>query len=142
MPETDAIENEAATLGIKESKVKMATYKEKDPVKIEKEETRHRKLIKKRTANRIDKAKVAAKMKPIDKRKALLIGRFKAIRAKTRTYTYSNKNVEAWTEELNMIKNNPKGWKQVTENGTIPFAPGNKTKKTAKQLLDNMDLDS
>lgn len=139
--ESTKVEDEAKALGVKGSKIKMGTFKDKDPAKIEKEKAKHEKLAAKRQANRVEKAKEKAKMKPIDKRRALLVGRFKAIRAKARTYTYSNKNVEAWTEEFNMIKDSPKEWIRVTKNGTEPYNPGNKRKKTAKELLDSMDLE-
>lgn len=140
-PTTTTIDEEANALGVKKSDVKMAGFKDKDPTKIATEEARNEKLVQQRTKNRIEKAKKEAKMKPIDKRKAVLVGRFKAVRARKRANTYSNKNVEAWTEEFNMIKNNPKGWIEATKNGTVPFSPGNKRKKTAKELLDSMDLD-
>lgn len=134
--------SEADTLGIKGSVIKMAGFKGKDdPAKVAKEEKRHEKLIETRIANRIAKAKALAKMTKIQKRKALIVSRFKAIRAKKRTYTYSNKNVAAWTEELEMINNNPKQWIHMTANGTKPFNASNKRKMTAKEKLDGMDLD-
>ena len=94
--ETSNVSEEARTLGVKGSRIRMAGFKDKDPVKIEKEKAKHQKLVEERIKKRVAKAKELAKMKPIDKRKALLVGRFKAIRARGRTYTYSNKNVEAW----------------------------------------------
>ena len=139
--ETSNVSEEARTLGVKGSRIKMAGFKDKDPVKIEKEKAKHQKLVEERIKKRVAKAKELAKLKPIDKRKALLVGRFKAIRARGRTYTYSNKNVEAWREEYEMIKNNPKSWIEATSNGTKPYTPGNKRKKSAKELLDSMDLD-
>lgn len=139
----ETVNDEAKTLGISRSKTSMAGFKDKDkPEKVLKEATRHDKLADKRMANRIKEAKAKAAMKPIDKRKALLVGRFKAVRAKKRSRTYTNKIIEAYTEEYNMIVNNPKEWNRVTANGTKPFAPGNVRKKTAKELLDGMDLDT
>ena len=138
--ETDA--KEAKTLGVKKSKIKMSGFSNKDPQKKQAEEDKHKLLAAKRVKNRLAKAKEEAAMKPIDKRLALLIGRFKAIVARARTYTYSNKNVEAWTEEYNMIKSSPKSWISLTANGTKPFVPGNIKKKTAKEVLDGMDLNN
>ena len=137
--ETDL--DEAKALGVKESKVKMSSFKDKDSVKIERETKKHEKLCALRIENRIAKAKVLAKMKPIDKRRALLVGRFKAVRAKARTYTYSDKVIEAWTEEFKVINNDPKMWITATANGTTQFVPGNRKKKTPKERLDAMDLD-
>ena len=137
------LEEEAARLGVKKSKVIMSSYnvKDKTPEKIAREAARHEKLTAKRLRGRVDKAKAAAKMKPIDKRKAVLVGRFRAVRARVRTSTYSNANIEAWTEEYNLIINNPKQWNRITKNGTVPFTPGNKKKMTAKERLDGMNLD-
>ena len=135
---------EAEQLGIKKSKVKITGYKNKKgvtPTQIEKEEKRHNDLAAKRTENRIAKAKADAKMKPIDKRKALLEGRFKAVRNRTRAHTYSDKNIEAWLEEYKLITNNPRAWNKITENGKVNYTPGNKKKKTAKDLLDGMNFD-
>ena len=132
-------ENEAKALGVKASKVNLAGSKIK-PESLDKEQSRHNRLIAKRVANRIEKAKKLAKMKPIDKRKALLIGRFRAVTSKTRAVTYSEKVIKAWTEEFEMINNNPKIWRERTGNGTRSFVPANRKKMTAKERLEHMDL--
>lgn len=141
--EAAAVEEEAEKLGVKKSKVGMAGYniKDKTPEKTAREKARHDKLAAERLKNRVAKAKLKAKMKPIEKRKALFVGRFKAIRSRVRASTYTNATVEAWTEEFNLIINNPRQWIKVTKNGTVPYSPGNKRKKTAKELLDGMNLD-
>ena len=141
--ETENIEEEAKRLGVTKSKVKMSGYniKDKTPEKLAKEEKRQQKLADERLKNRVVQAKLDAKKKPIEKRKALLVGRFKAIRSRVRPHTYSDKNVEAWTEEYNLICNNPKRWNTITKNGKIPYVPGNKRKKSAKEILDSMNLD-
>ena len=133
---------EAEQLDIQILKQDTSSLKDKSSKNLEKEEARLKVELTKWLKSMIAKKKAESQLKPIDKRKALIIARFKAIRSKKRAYTYSNKNVEAWTEELNMIKNNPKGWIEATKNGTVSFTPGNKRKKTAKELLDNMNLDS
>ncbi len=134
--------DEAEALGIKRSKVKFSSFNGKgDPAKVDREEKRHNKFAAKRVENRVAKAKAEAKMKPIDKRLALLVGRLKAVKSRDRANTYSDKVVEAWTEEYKIIKNSPKTWNKITENGKIPFSPGNKRKKTAKQLLDQMNIE-
>ena len=140
---TATLEDEAERLGVKKSKVSMSGYniKDKTPEKTAKEQSRHSKLVDERLRARVAKAKVKAKMKPIDKRRALIVGRFKAIRAKVRASTYTNANVEAWTEEYNLIINNPRQWNKITKNGTVPYTPGNKKKMSAKERLDGMNLD-
>lgn len=140
---TATIEDEAEKLGIKKSKVIMSSFdvKNKTPEKIAKEAARHEKLAAERLKKRVDKAKVKAKMKPIDKRKALLVGRFRAVRSRVRAHTYTNKMIAAWTEEYELIINNPKQWNRITKNGTKPYTPGNKKKMTAKERLDGMKLD-
>lgn len=140
----DTIDREAEQLGVKKSKVKTTGFKSKKNVtqtQIDKEEKRHEELVAKRTEKRVAKARAEAKMKPIDKRKALLAGRFKAVRARTRAHTYSEKNIEAWLEEYNLIVNNPKRWNKITQDGKLNYTPGNKKKKTAKDILDGMNLD-
>ena len=143
--EQEKLEAEAKALGITKSKVRMAGFtirgKTPPPEVITAEEERHKKLSEEKLKIRVEEAKQRAKIKPIDKRRNLIKSRFKAVRNKTRANTYSNKNIEAWLEELNMIENNPKSWIKLTNNGTIPFIPGNKKKKTAKEILDSMDLD-
>ncbi len=135
------ISEEARALGVKGSKVKMSSFKDKDPTKVAKEKAKQEALIQKRIKNRIAKVKALAEMEPIDRRRALLRGRFEAVKAKARGITYSNKIIEALTEEYKIIQNSPKVWIKATNNGTTPFTPGNKRKKTAKQLLDTMNLD-
>lgn len=140
---TATLEEEAAKLGVKKSKVLMSSFdvKNKTPEKIAKEAERHEKLVAQRLKNRVVKAKAKAKMKPIDKRKALIVGRFRAVKAKTRAHTYTNKMIAAWTEEYELIISNPKQWNAITKKGTKPYTPGNKKKMTAKERLDGMDLD-
>lgn len=134
--------NEVEALGIDRSKVKFSNYKHRDDSgKTEKEQRKHEKLADKRVENRIAKKKALAKMTPIQKRKALLVGRLKAVKAKARSYTYSDAVVAAWTEEFTLIKDNPKAWNKATANGSIPYNPGNKHKMTAKERLEHMDLD-
>ena len=135
------IEDEAKSLGITSSKVSMTGFKDNKPEKVEKEKERHKKLVAKRLASRIAKAKATAKMKPIDKRKAVLVARFKVVKSRTRPNTYTDANIKAWLEEYNMINNNPKAWNKITKNGTVGFVPGNKKKKTAKDILNGMDLE-
>ena len=140
----DKIDREAEQLGIKTSKVKTTGFRSKKGVtqtQIEKEEKRNADLIAKRTEKRIAKARAGAKMKPIDKRKALLVGRFRAVRARTRAHTYSDANLKAWIEELNLINNNPGQWNKITQKGKLNYTPGNKKKKTARDILDGMNLD-
>ncbi|KKN74423.1 hypothetical protein LCGC14_0390430 [marine sediment metagenome] len=143
LSESEALEEEAAKLGVKKSKVIMSSYsvKDKTPEKIAREAGRHEKLVAKRLKNRVEKARAKARMKPIDKRKALLVGRFKAVRSKVRAHTYTNKNIAAWTEEWELIINSPKQWNKITKNGKEPYTPGNKKKMSAKERLDGMDLD-
>ncbi len=140
----DKIAREAEQLGVKASKVSITGYKSKKGVtqaQIEKEEKKHKDLAAKRTEKRIAKARIEARMKPIDKRKALLAGRFKAVRSRTRAHTYSEANLKAWIEEFNLIKNNPKGWNKITQNGKLNYTPSSKKKKTAKDILDGMNFD-
>jgi len=140
LAEADA--NEAAALGIVGSKVKLSTFKGRDnPVAAEKEKARHDKLAAQRLQNRIAQAKANAKLKPIDKREALLVARFKAIKSKVRPNTYTDKNIKAWIEELKMINRNPKSWNKATANGTKPYVPDNRKARTASDILDGMDLE-
>ena len=141
--EDEKLLTEAKTLGITRSKVSMSGFNVKDlsPEKIAKEEDKQNKLADKRLKTRVEQAKLDAKKKPIEKRKALLVSRFKAVKSRTRPNSYSDANIKAWIEELNMINNNPKSWNKLTKNGTIPFIPGNRKKKTAHEILDGMDLE-
>ena len=140
--EAEKIAAEAKLLGIKPSKISMSGYNVRNMTqeKRDKEGKKQKKLAEKRLVSRIAQVKTDAKKKPIDKRRELLIGRFKAVRDRVRASTYSDKNIEAWTEEFNLITNNPKQWNRVTKNGKVPYAPANRRKKTAKELLDSMDL--
>lgn len=136
-----ALIEEAKLLGIKLPRTSIAGFKGKKPEDIEKEKARIAKGLIKWLQIMIAKKKAEAKMKPIDKRKAVLVGRFKAVRSRDRAHTYSDANIKAWTEEFNLIKNNPRAWNKITKNGTVPYVPGNKKKKTAKEILDGMNLD-
>ncbi len=138
--EVDSLIEEAELLGIRIPRTSTAGFKSKKPEDLEKEKVRVAKNKIKWLQIMIAKAKVLAKMKPIDKRRELLKSRFKAIRSRDRAHTYSNKNVEAWIEEYNLINSNPKSWNKITTNGTKPFTPGNKKRQTAKDKLDGMDL--
>ena len=143
--ERDNLLAEAKTLGVTRSKVKTTSFtvrgKTPGPEVLAKETEKHEKLADKRLKIRVKEAKQRAKQKPIDKRKDLLKSRFRAVRNRTRANTYSDKNIKAWLEELNLIQNNPKSWVKQTNNGKNPFIPSNRKKKTAKEILDGMDLD-
>ena len=136
-----SVEEEAKALGVKKSKVSMGGYKEKKADKIDKEKAKHDRLCADRLKKRVEKAKARAKLKPIDKRKIVLIGRLKAVKERKRTITYPPANIKAWIEELNMINQNPKSWNTQTKNGKVNYTPDNKRKKTTKDILDGMDLD-
>lgn len=136
-----ALSEEAKLLGIKSSVVRMAGFKSNKPEDIAKEKKRHEALVAKRIEKRIAKAKRDDKLKLIDKRRLLLVARFNAVKSEKRPNTYSNANLKAWLEEYNMIKANPKSWNKQTGNGTKPFVPGNRRKKTPKEQLQGMDLD-
>ena len=140
--EEEAIFAEAKSLGIKIPRTLMAGFKDKKPEKIAAEELRQKKNVLGIVKRAIAKTKEDAKKKPIDRRRELLVARFKAGKSRTRAQTYSDKNIEAWLEEYNLIQANPKSWNKITSNGKKPFAPGNKKKRTAKAILDSMDLDS
>ncbi len=135
------LEEEAEKLGVKKSIVSLTGYniKDKTPEKTAKEQARHEALANKRLKVRVAGAKV--KMKPVEKRKALLVGRFRAVKAKVRANTYTNANIEAWTEEYNLIISSPKQWNKITKNGTVPYTPGNKKKRNAKERLEGMNFD-
>lgn len=136
-----ALIEEAKTLGIELPRLSLAGLRVKDPKIVAKEEIRQKKQFIHLLQTAIAKNKANAKMKPIDKRRALLVSRFKAVKSRNRPSTYSDANIKAWIEELNMINNNPKSWNKVTKNGTVNFVPGNKKKKTARDVLDEMDLE-
>ena len=143
--ENEKLLAEAKALGVTQPKVRMAGFtirgKTPEPTIIEAEEKKHKKLADEKLKIRVHEAKQRAKQKPIDKRRDLIKSRFKAVKNRTRANTYSDKNIQAWLEELNLIENNPKSWIRLTKNGTIPFVPGNRKKKTAREILDSMDLE-
>jgi hypothetical protein len=139
--EKAAVYEEAKLLGITIPKTSMAGFKAKKPEDIAKETARVEKEVIGILKIAIAKKKADAKLKPIDRRRALLTARFRAVRSRTRAHTYSNKNVEAWLEEYKLIESNPRAWNKATENGKKPYVPGNKKKKTAKDILDGMNLD-
>ena len=133
---------EATSLGLKIPRLSIGGLKDKKPENITKEEARQKKQFIDLLKTMIAKHKANAKMKPIEKRKALLVSRLKAVKARDRAYTYTDAIIKAWLEELEMINNNPKAWNKTTVNGTKPYTPSNKKKKTALDILDSMDLDS
>lgn len=136
------IAEEARSLGVKRSRVRLTGFKGKeDPVKLAKEQARQEKLADDRVEKRIARAKATANMKPIDKRRALLEARFKNVKSRTRESAYSDDNIKAWIEEWNLIKTNPKAWNIATKNGTVPYSPGSKRKKSAQDILSGMDLE-
>lgn len=137
-----SVADEARALGIKTSTVKLAGFKDKSKSdKMEKEQERQKKLLNKRTAKRIEKAKAKANMKPIEKRRNLLRSRLRAVKARERANTYSDANIKAWLEELQLIDSSPKMWNQLTNKGTVNFIPGNKKKRTMRDVVDSMDLE-
>lgn len=138
--EADVFE-EAERLGIQIPKTSMTGFKGKKPSEIEKEEARLKKHVIGILKIAIAKNKADAKLKPIDRRRVYLASRFKAVRSRTRAHTYSEANIEAWLEEYNLIKNNPRRWNKITQNGKKNYTPGNKKKKTSKDILDGMSLD-
>ena len=142
--ERETLLAEAEELGVTMSKMKMSGFtvrgKPPDPAALARERKRQENLVDERLKNRVEQAKLNAKLKPIEKRKNLIVSRFKAIRSNSRANTYSNKNIEAWLEELKLIESSPKSWVKLTMNGTKPYIPGNKKKKSARDILDGMDL--
>lgn len=132
---------EAGTLGIKLPRTSISGFKSKKPEDIEKEKVRVEKDLILWLQTVIAAAKAEAKLKPIDKRRALLISRMRAVKARARAHTYSDANIKAWLEELAMIDSNPKSWNKITKSGTVNFTPGNKRKRTARDILDEMDLE-
>lgn len=132
---------EAAALGLKLPRLSFAGVKDKKPENLAKEKARQDKQFIHLLQTAIAKHKEVAKMKPIEKKRALLIARFKAVKSQTRANTYSDANIKAWLEELDLIDRNPKSWNKITVNGTKPYIPSNKRKKTSKEILDGMDLE-
>ena len=129
---------EAKTLGVKTSKVMSKRFTGKD---LEKEEARNAKLVADRTANRIKKAKAAANMTPIKKRRAMIEAKIKGEKAAPQR-RWSDRVLRTYVEELQIIKSSPKVWKERTQNGKIPYPNTPAKKKTAMQLAtEAMDLD-
>lgn len=140
----DKLKAEAEALGVKGSRILLAGFKSKKNIKPEdivREEERVAAKAKRRLAKNVDKARVRAKMSPIEKRVKLLVSRFKAVISKRRAHTYSDKIIKAWTEEYNLIKSSPRSWKKQTNNGKTPFISAEKKKKTAREQLEAMDLE-
>ncbi len=136
---------EAEALGIKESRVSLTGFKSKKGIKPEdivREEARVAKKTRSRLAKAVTNAKALAKMKPINKRLALLISRFKAVVSRTRPQNYTDEIIAAWTEEYNLIKSSPRSWVKLTSNGKTPFVPQGRKKKTAREKLDELDLNN
>lgn len=98
--------------GISKSRVVMTGFKGKKPPEVAAEKERHAGLAKKRTANRITKAKVKAKQKPVDARRELLTARLKKCQGKKQQHNYTTEQVEGWIRELEFIHKNPKAWKK------------------------------
>lgn len=132
---------EAEALGIKLPRLSYAGVKDKKPENLAKEKVRQDKQFIHLLQDAIAKHKANAKLKPIEKKRALLIARMKAVKSQTRAHTYSDAIINAWIEELKLIDSNPKSWNKITVNGTKPYTPSNKRKKTARDILDGMDLE-
>ncbi len=132
---------EARKLGIKLPIVNIKGFKSIKPEDIIKEKARLDKDFITWLKIMIAKKKVEAKMSPIDKRRALLNGRLRAVKARVRAHTYSDATIKAWLEELDMINRNPKSWNKITGKGARNYVPGNKREKTARDILDGMDLE-
>ena len=132
---------EAETLGIKIPRTTIAGFKAKKPQDLEKEKVRIEKNLLKWLQTMITKAKAIAKLKPIEKRRAVLVARLKAVKSQARAHTYTDVILRSWIEELDMIDRNPKSWNTATVKGTKPYIPASKRKKTAKDILDGMDLE-
>ena len=139
--EVDVLMAEAKTLGLDIPRLSIAGLRSKDPKNVAKEEARQAKQLVYLLKVSIEKAKEKARTKPIKKRRALLVSRFKAVKARDRAFTYSDANIKAWLEELNLIDSNPKSWNKITAKGTLPFTPSNKKKKSARDILDGMDFE-
>lgn len=132
---------EANELGIRLPRISPAVPKDKDPAKIAKEQVRVDKQFIHSLESAIAKHKANAKMKPIEKKRGVLVARLKAVKSRNRAHTYTDANIRAFLEELELIDRNPKSWNKVTVNGTKPYTPSNKKKKTARDILDGMDLE-
>ena len=103
------IDEEAKKLGVSKSRIRMPGIKSKDK---EKETKKHEKLVATRTANRIEKKKAEAKLKPVDKRKALLEARLRKVAAGNQATNYTNETINSWVDELAFIKKSPAAWKK------------------------------
>lgn len=132
---------EAISLGLKIPRLSIGGIKNTKPENIAKEKARQNKQLIYSLKTMIAKHIANAKMKPIERRKALLVSRLKAVKARDRASTYSDVIVKAWLEELEMISSNPKAWNKTTTNGTKPYTPSSKKKKSALDILDEMDLE-
>ena len=129
---------EAKTLGVSESKINTARYTGKDAAK---EAKKHEQLKADRLENRIKKAKANGKMKPIDRRKKLIEAKFRAHKAAPSIQKYSETLLRNLLKELNVIKTAPKQWTSRTANGTRPYPIAEAKKKTALDMIEDMDLD-
>lgn len=100
--------DEAKTLNIPKSRIRMAGVKPKDR---EKEAKKHEKLVEKRTENRIVKKKAKDKQTPVQARRALLEARLAKVRAGSQATNYTIETIQSWIKELAFIKESPKAWK-------------------------------
>lgn len=100
--------DEAKTLNISKSRIRMAGVKPKDR---EKEGKKHEKLAEKRTENRIAKKKAKDKQTPVQAREKLLEARLTKVRAEMQATNYTNETIASWIKELAFIKESPKAWK-------------------------------
>lgn len=140
-PEQNDNVDEAKMLGVKKSKVSMGGFKSKGPADTERESRKQSEAANLRVKNRVAKAKKVAKQKPIDVRRTFLQSRFKAVRARIRPNNYSDALIKIWIKELEVIDNNPKHWIKETQNGSVPYPRADKKHRSARSLLDSMDLD-
>lgn len=102
----DAENNIEDSISVPKSKVNMQKFKSLDnPAKMEAEVKRQEGLAKKRTANRIEKIKVAETKKPIDVRRDYLKAMLKN-RAK-----FTKEQVNLMAKELLIIEDDPPAWK-------------------------------
>ena len=139
--ESKQSDREASIHGVSKSRVLFSGFKGKsDPDKLAREEAKHKKLNHIRVENRIKKAKKLDKMKPVDKRRSLLIARLRGAKNRNRPRSHSIVLLELFAKELEFIQQNPKGWTKVTKNGTIPYG-GHGKKASIEERLEAMDLD-
>ena len=130
--------NEKVALGISESNV--TQFNNVKESLREKEKARHEKLKAKRIENRIAKKKAEAKLRPIDKRRNLLMARLGRVKGKQTEHHTPAGVLKEWIDELKMIKSAPKAWNERTQNGSRPFKV-QKTGDTVQDKLNAMDLD-